>query len=242
MAADDRDLSGVPDGAGPGADRIPRWKQREKIRARGGTRLSGATAQKWRAGVEWDGGCVTGHPTLFATVPAYEFERMPEGGGYPEGFIEKTAPLLGCQDLGEIVHLCSGSIRGRFTFDLRPTSAAAVMADCRELPIRSSSCRWVMVDPPYDIGYAEALWSMGKQYPTPAVLLREVARILVAGGRAAFLHHLVPELPPELARAGTFGITTGTGYRIRALTIVERRADQLALATAGASNRRPEHG
>lgn len=218
---------------GPAPVPTPRWKQREAIRARGGKRLSGATAQKWRSGVEWDGGCVTGHPTLFGSVPAYEFERMPEGGGYPEGFIEKVAPMLGCQNLGAIVHLCSGSIRGRFTFDLRPTSAAAVLADCRELPIRSASCRWAMVDPPYEQDYAEALWGMGKQYPTPAVLLREVARILAPGGRAAFLHHLVPALPAELARAGTYGITTGTGYRIRALTVVERvTVGQLALATA----------
>src|SRR5206468_3545685 len=141
-------------------------------------------------------GCVSGHPGLFGlTPPAFELGRMPEGGGYPHGFVEVAAKLMGCRDLGDVVHLCSGSVRARYTFDLRRTSAAAVVADVRELPIRTSSVRWVMADPPYDQEYAEALWSMGKQYPTPTVLLREIGRILRPGGRAAFLHHLVPTLP-----------------------------------------------
>jgi hypothetical protein len=201
----------------------PRWRQRERIRARGGRRRSGDTAQKWRGGDDWDG-CVTGHPTLFSTTPVFDLERMPEGGGYPVGFVELAARLIGCDRLADVVHICSGSVRSARTFDLRATSAAAVIADCRELPISSSSVRWAMIDPPYDQEYAEVLWGMGRQYPTPAVLLREVARILGPGGRAAFLHHLVPSLPDDLCRVGTYGVTTGTGYRIRALTIVERPA------------------
>lgn len=166
---------------------------------------------------------MTGHPTLFGlTEPAFELGRMPEGGGYPVGFVELAARLMGCDDLADVVHLCSGSIRARRTFDLREASAAAVRADVRELPIRSGAARWVMADPPYDQEYAEVLWGMGKQYPTPTVLLREIGRILAPGGRAAFLHHVVPTLPPGMRRVGTWGVTTGTGYRIRALTIGER--------------------
>lgn len=143
---------------------------------------------------------------------------------------------MGCEDLGGVVHLCSGSITATRTFDLRPTSAAAVIADVRELPIRDACVRWVMADPPYDQDYAEVLWGMGKAYPIPAVMLREIARILVPGGRVAFLHHIVPTLPAGMARIGTWGVTTGTGYRIRALTIAERtgEAEMFAVATAGA--------
>jgi len=215
----------------------PRWKQREQIRARSGRRWSAydASARGDRGSGD---GCITGHPTLFGlTPPAFELGRMPEGGGYPEGFVERAAAMMGVEDLGEIVHLCSGSIRARYTFDLRATSAAAVVADVRELPIRSRSARWVMVDPPYDQTYAEALWGLGKQYPTPTVLLREVERILRPGGRVAFLHHVVPTLPPGLDRVGTWGVTTGTGYRIRALTIAEatRHAPPLFLDSDAAT-------
>lgn len=223
------------------ADRVPRWKQREAIRARGGRLRSGHDASAWRIERASDDGCVTGHPALFGlTPPAFELGRMPEGGGYPIGFVELAAKLMGCYELSDVVHLCSGSIRARRTFDLRPTSAAAVVADVRELPIRSGSVRWVMVDPPYDQDYAEVLWGMGKQYPTPAVVLREACRILVPGGRVAFLHHVVPTLPEGMARVGTWGVTTGTGYRIRALTIGERTGEaSLALAGGGLRTERP---
>jgi SAM-dependent methyltransferase len=204
-------------------ERVPRWQQREKIRARGGRRLSGENAGRWRPGRDADDGCLTGHPMLFDVLPAFELLRMPEGGGYPVGFIELAARLMGCSsDLDAIVHLCSGSIAARRSFDLREASAAAVRADVRELPIASSSVRWVMADPPYDRDYAEELWGTGKQYPTPAVLLREISRILVPGGRAAFLHQLVPGMPVGLKRIALYGVTTGIGYRIRALSIVER--------------------
>lgn len=189
-------------------ERVPRWKQREAIRARGGRRRSGHDASAHRPERASDDGCVSGHPALFGlTAPAFELGRMPEGGGYPNGFIEVAGKLMGCQDLGEVIHLCSGSVTARYTFDLRPTSAAAVRADVRELPIRSNCARWVMADPPYDQEYAEVLWGMGKQYPTPTVLL---------------------------TRVGTWGVTTGTGYRIRALTVAERTAEVLDLFSADA--------
>lgn len=214
---------------------IPRWRRREIIRARGGRRRSGHTASAWRPERGALDGCVTGHPALFGTTPAFELGRMPEGGGYPIGFIELAARLIDCGDhLADVVHLCSGSVRAARTFDLRPESAAAVIADVRELPIATGSVRWVMANPPYDQDYADVLWGLGKEYPTPAVLLREISRILVPGGRAALLHHLVPALPATLIRVGTYGVTTGTGYRIRALTIVERTGVSALDVGAGA--------
>lgn len=201
--------------------RSPESTAREAIRARSTRKFQGRGADVDEA--------VTGHPLFVDVRPVFELERIPEGGGYPVGLVELAARLMGCPDLTGVVHLCSGSVRAARTFDLRPSSSAAALADVRRLPIPAGAVDWVMVDPPYGPDYAEALWGLGKQYPTPAVILREAARILAPGGAVAFLHHVVPQLPDELERIGTWGVTTGPNYRIRALTIARRRDQRLEL-------------
>jgi SAM-dependent methyltransferase len=167
---------------------------------------------------------ISGHPVMFGDpAPAVELGRMPEGGGYPRGLIEYAGKLMGVHDHRKVVHLCSGSVRASLTFDLRPQSEARVIADVRHLPIASNSVRWVMCDPPYSANHAEELWGIGREYPTPAAILRECARILAPGGTLAFLHFIVPKMPAQLDRIGTYGVTIGPGYRIRALTIARRR-------------------
>jgi hypothetical protein len=199
---------------------MPSRAEREMRRARSSRKLVGRGSVN--DGEHDSFGCVTGHPAFSAWHQAFELGRMPEGGGYPEGFIERAAQLMGVDDLGSIVHLCSGSVRARFTIDLRADVGATVRADVRWLPIRPSSVRFILCDPPYEQDYAEALWGLGKQYPTPAMILREAAIALAPGGRIGFLHHVVPGMPDDLRRIGTWGITTGVGYRIRAFTIAER--------------------
>lgn len=112
---------------------------------------------------------------------------MPQGGGYPLGLVEFAGRVMRVSDHARVVHLCSGSVRAPLTFDLRPESGAACVADVRHLPIASSSVRWVMCDPPYSQDHAEDLWGTGRQYPSPAAIMREVARILEPRrhGRAA---------------------------------------------------------
>lgn len=167
---------------------------------------------------------VTGHPVLFSMRPALELGVFPEGGGYPVGFVEAAARIMGV-DLAQIVHLCSGSVRGgRLTIDVRRGAGPDVVADVRWLPLRPASIDAVLADPPYSPEYADELWGTAKVYPTPTVLLRECAVVLRPGGVVAVLHHLMPDAVPGLARVGCWGVTTGPGYRIRALTVFRRDA------------------
>lgn len=189
---------------------VRREQQRARVRK---PRTSGARIDQ----------VVSGHPVMFGDpAPAVELGRMPEGGGYPHGLIEFAGRMMGVTDHARVIHLCSGSVRAPLTFDLRPATDARCIADVRHLPIRSSCARWVMVDPPYSVEHAEDLWGTGRQYPTGAALFREVERILEPGGMVAYLHFLVPKLPAGLDRVGVWGVTTGPGYRIRALTIAKR--------------------
>jgi SAM-dependent methyltransferase len=244
--------------------RSPKSTAREKVRARSKLKKVGRRSDS-------DQGCLTGHPAFGVARPAYELERIPEGGGYPEGFIELAGELMGVEDYSRVLHICSGSVRSALTLDWRPPwgrlgcpdadvftpmlrwpatctstctscsrraevlecphdpphprrsgSSTAVVGDARVLPFRTASVEAIMADPPYEVDYAEALWGLGKRYPTPTVLLSEAARVLRPGGKVAFLHHIEPILPPTLKRVTVVGITTGPGYRIRALTIARR--------------------
>lgn len=169
----------------------------------------------------------SGHPALFAMRPAIELGTFPSGGGYPHGFVEAAAQLMGV-DLAAIVHLCSGSVRGgRLTIDIRRSAGADVVADVRWLPLRPRSVTAILADPPYSPEYADQLWGTAKVYPTPTVLLRECAEVLAPGGVVAVLHHLMPDAVPGLVRMGCYGVTTGPGYRIRALTLFRRQAQPL---------------
>lgn len=168
-----------------------------------------------------------GHPALWHATPAFELGPMPEGGGYPLGFVEWAAKLMGCADVAGILHVCSGSVRAPLTIDLRPAAKPAIVADVRWLPIRPGSQRFILADPPYSPDYHAEIWGLDPRlYPAPVVMLRECAQALAPGGRVGFLHHIVPRLPDDLVRIGTHGVTTGPGYRIRAFTVAERTGAQ----------------
>lgn len=162
---------------------------------------------------------------MFGFKEAEYFGDFSDGGGYPKRFLEHAFSTLGVEDPDAVLHLCSGSVRGGVTVDIRPEMSPTIVADCRNVPLPDASQRWIMADPPYSETYAENLYGTGKAYPKPGQILAEAARLLVPGGRVGLLHFLVPMVRKPLKLIGVWGITTGAGYAIRAWSVFEKGQD-----------------
>lgn len=151
----------------------------------------------------------------------------PVFGQLPRGFVQAIVPHLECL-ASEVLHVCSGSLGpevGGVRIDIMSRARPDIRADARALPIRSASCRAVLLDPPYSVEYAERLY--GCDYPRPSHLLREAARVVRPCGRIGFVHYLVPFPPPGCKLVGVYGLSVGVGYRMRAFTVFEREQDAL---------------
>jgi SAM-dependent methyltransferase len=175
----------------------------------------------------------TGHAAMWRLSEVVDMEVFEEGGGFPNGFLAFACRTLGCDEPDQVLHVCSGSLRGPFTVDRRVTAAVrpAVRADARALPFVDGSFRWVVADPPYSRTWAKALYGVtARQYPTPGGIVREAMRVLRPGGRLGLLHYMVPPYAAESERlVGTWGVTVGPGSTIRAWTVLEKREPQLEL-------------
>jgi SAM-dependent methyltransferase len=147
-------------------------------------------------------------------------------GMYPASFIQKILPWLRC-DRSEVLHVCSGGLaKGEgIRVDVRPEAKPDIVADGRALPLDAGSVAAVLIDPPYSEHYAKELY--GTDYPRPAHLLREAARVVRPNGRIGFVHYIVPNPPDGTRFVRAFGLSMGFGYPMRAVTLFERDQDGL---------------
>lgn len=168
---------------------------------------------------------------------AYKQEHYEDGmhvhGRFPPGFLRWVLRnrILGDDvQRQDVLHVCSGSLREKWTVDLRPHVKPAIAADGTSLPFRDASFKAVLLDPPYSDEYARNLY--GTENPRPPHLLREAVRVVRPQGRVAILHVACPFTPEGADWLTVYGITTGPGFRIRALTVYEKRQAELPLAEA----------
>lgn len=149
-------------------------------------------------------------------------------GMYPRGFIPKILPWLRCAR-SELLHVCSGGLpRGEgIRVDIRPEANPDIVADGRALPLAEASMAGVLIDPPYSEHYARELY--GTDYPRPAHLLKEAARVVRPNGRIGFVHYIVPNPPFRTRFVTAIGMSMGFGYPMRAVTIFERDQAELEL-------------
>lgn len=147
-------------------------------------------------------------------------------GMYPTALIAKLMPWLRCERR-EVLHVCSGGLpRGEgIRVDKRVEARPDIIADGRALPLAAGSVAAVLLDPPYSEHYARELY--GTDYPRPAHLLAEAARVVRDGGRIGFVHYIVPNPPDGCHHVKTFGLSMGFGYPMRAVTVYEKAQSEL---------------
>ena len=151
--------------------------------------------------------------------PPASWAARPTWGQYPKGFVEWACRTLAI-DSTEVWHVCSGALWGPRTVDIDPAVRPAVVANGLALPFADGALPHVFLDPPYSEDYARDLY--GGKYPRPSHLLREAARVVACGGVVALLHIVTPNEPAACRHVGTWGITTGPGFRIRAWSVYRR--------------------
>lgn len=172
-------------------------------------------------------GKAPGRTNLWTTNDPEDFEPTAVFGAFPRRFLPWACRQLQAAP-SEVLHVCSGMLTradGGLRVDLRRDARPTVIADGRALPFKDGTFRAVLIDPPWSVEYARDLY--GTEYPRPSHLLAEASRVVRPCGRIGFVHFLVPSPPPRARLVAVKGITTGCGYRIRALTIFEREQDRL---------------
>ena len=172
-----------------------------------------------------------GHPVMFGKMkPAAEFDVFPEGGGYPLRFLRWAYDLMeeangNVVDQTKVLHLCSGSMLTGIRVDIRAEKNPDIVADCRDVPLPDGSIDWILADPPYSVEYAKNLYGTEDSYPKPSQIVKESMRLLKPGGLLGLLHFQVPMIRKPAKIVNVYGVTTGSGYAIRAWTLMQKSID-----------------
>ena len=156
-----------------------------------------------------------GHPAGFGAWELEEYGDWPDGGGYPHRFLAHAYRALGAEP-GQVWHICSGSMQGERTLDIRPETGAAVVADALNMPFADSELEFCLADPPYSKELAQGLYGTGASYPDPRKLVGELARVSSAG--AGLLHFYSPAPPHGWTVVHRSGIFV-PGQALRAFTV-----------------------
>jgi len=171
----------------------------------------------------------SGHPVMFGRPkPAADFDVFPEGGGYPHRFLGYVYDIMkeagGGVDVdpSKVLHLCSGSMLTGIRVDIRPEKNPDIVADCRNVPLPDKSFDWILSDPPYSEEYARNLYGTEDVYPKPGEIVKEAMRLLKPGGLFGLLHFQVPMIRKPAKIVNVYGVTTGSGYAIRAWTLMRK--------------------
>lgn len=151
-------------------------------------------------------------------------EPEPVFGTFPKAFIPWVMELLHASPKSTL-HVCSGAlskddVKGGVRIDIAMRARPDVIADGRALPFPDNTFGSVLIDPPYSVEYAHALY--GTDYPRPSHLLAEAIRVVRPLGRIGFVHFLVPHPPVGSTLIAVRGVTQGCGYRIRAVTVFQK--------------------
>jgi SAM-dependent methyltransferase len=166
-----------------------------------------------------------GHPIMYGKPKiAKHFTEFPDGGGYPFGFVEWAYEQMGVTDISKVLHLCSGSMVTGIRVDIRHEMRPTICADVRHTPFANESFDYILSDPPYAESYAENLYGTGENYPAPGDILREATRLLRPNGLFGFLHFIVPMNRKPMRMVNVWGVTTGSGYAIRAWSLFQKSA------------------
>lgn len=199
----------------------------ERRHQRGSNAKNGLPRQRKTNG-SWPAEDVAPKPPLFGNLHEDLAENLPQAvfGQYSKGLIGKLLPWLRCER-NQILHVCSGALRPGegIRVDVRPEAKPDILADGRALPLADNCMDAVLIDPPYTEQYAQDLY--GVEYPRPAHLLKEAARVVKPDGRIGFVHYLVPMPPPNTRLVKVLGLSSGLGFSMRAVTIYQKEQEGL---------------
>ena len=172
----------------------------------------------------------SGHPVMFGKMKSAElFDPFPEGGGYPHRFLPWAFEIMSefgpTVEPDKVLHLCGGSVKTGVTVDIRADKNPDIVADCRSVPLPDESVQWILADPPYSEEYARNLYGTEEHYPKPAAIVKEAARLLRPGGIIGLLHFQVPMIRKPMKFINVYGVTTGSGYNIRAWSLIRKEPE-----------------